>query len=240
MKGSAPMYSSLPTSLVGTDSQLRQNSSINQIYTLMTAGLLVTGAVAGYTANSPTLLSLLFGNPFVIWILFILEIGMVIGLNAAINRLSPMVASGLFLAYSVINGLTLASIFLMYTNDSIASIFFITAAMFGIMSVYGSVTKRDLTQIGNLLGMALLGFVIASVVNFFVQSTVLYWIMTYLGVLIFVGLIATDTQKMKRLIAQANDDTSTRRIAIVGALMLYLDFLNLFLLLLRVSGRRRE
>jgi len=232
--------SSLPTPIMSADAQLRQSSITSQVYAWMTAGLLVTGAVATATANSPMLLNLIFGNPFAIWILFIIEIGMVLGLSAAISRLSPGAATALFLAYSAVNGLTLASIFLIYTSASIASTFFITAAMFGVMSVYGYVTKRDLTRLGNLLVMGLIGFVIASVVNLFLQSAALYWIVTYAGILIFVGLIASDTQKIKRLSQQATDDSSARRIAILGSLMLYLDFINLFLLLLRIFGGRRD
>jgi FtsH-binding integral membrane protein len=230
----------IPTRIVNADAQLRQSSIISQVYAWMTAALLVTGAVAASTANSPALMNLIFGNPFAIWILFIAEIGMVIGLSAAINRLSPGAATTLFLAYSVVTGLTLSSIFLVYTSASIASTFFITAAMFGIMSLYGYVTQRDLTRLGNLLVMALLGFFIASIVNFFLQSAALYWIVTYAGILIFVGLIASDTQKIKRLGQQATDDSSVRRIAILGSLMLYLDFINLFLLLLRLFGSRRD
>jgi FtsH-binding integral membrane protein len=232
--------SSLPTPIMSADAQLRQSSITSQVYAWMTAGLLVTGAVAASTANSPALLNLIFGNSFTIWILFIIEIGMVIGLSAAINRLSPGAATALFLTYSAVNGLTLASIFLVYTSASIASTFFITAAMFGVMSVYGYVTKRDLTRLGNLLVMGLIGFLIASIANFFLQSAALYWIVTYAGILIFVGLIASDTQKIKRLSQQATDDSSVRRIAILGSLMLYLDFINLFLLLLRIFGGRRD
>ena len=232
--------SSLPTPIMSADAQLRQSSITSQVYAWMTAGLLVTGAVATATANSPALLNLIFGNPFAIWILFIVEIGMVIGLSAAINRLSPGAATALFLAYSAVNGLTLASIFLIYTSASIASTFFITASMFGVMSAYGYVTKRDLTRLGNLLVMGLIGFVIASIVNLFLQSAALYWIVTYAGILIFVGLIASDTQKIKQLSQQATDDSSARRIAILGSLMLYLDFINLFLLLLRIFGGRRD
>lgn len=232
--------SSLPTPIMSADAQLRQSSITSQVYAWMTAGLLVTGAVAAYTANSPALLNLIFGNSFTIWILFIIEIGMVIGLSAAINRLSPGAATALFLTYSAVNGLTLASIFLVYTSASIASTFFITAAMFGVLSLYGYVTKRDLTRLGNLLVMGLIGFLIASIANFFLQSAALYWIVTYAGILIFVGLIASDTQKIKRLSQQATDNSSVRRIAILGSLMLYLDFINLFLLLLRIFGGRRD
>src|ERR1700710_869820 len=133
----------LPTSTLSADAQLRQSSIISQVYAWMTAGLLVTGAVAAYTANSPLLLNLIFGNPYAIWILFIVEIGMVFGLSAGIGRLAPGVATALFLAYSAINGLTLSVIFLAYTNTSIAGTFFITAMMFGVMSLYGYTTKRD-------------------------------------------------------------------------------------------------
>jgi FtsH-binding integral membrane protein len=205
----------------------------------MTAGLLVTGAVAAYTANSLALLNLIFGNPFAIWILFIAQIGMVIGLSAGIGRLATGVAAALFLLYSALNGLTLAAIFLVYTRESIAWTFFITAGTFGVMSLVGYTTKRDLTRIGSLLFMALIGLVLASIVNLFLRSSGLYWIITYAGVLIFIGLIAWDTQKIKRLSTQATDDVSARRIALLGSLMLYLDFINLFLFMLRIFGRRR-
>jgi FtsH-binding integral membrane protein len=228
----------MPTPVVSADAQLRQSSIISQVYAWMTAGLLVTGAVAAYTANSLWLLQLIFGNPFGIWVLFIAQIAMVLGLSAGIGRLAPTVATGLFIAYAALNGLTMASIFLVYTRTSIASTFFITAATFAAMSMYGYVTKRDLTKMGSLLFMALIGLILASLVNFFLKSTALYWIITYAGVLIFVGLIAWDTQKIKRLSVQATDDTSARRIAILGSLMLYLDFINLFLFLLRIFGRR--
>jgi FtsH-binding integral membrane protein len=228
----------MPSPVVSADAQLRQSSIINQVYAWMTAGLLVTGAVAAYTANSLWLLQLIFGNPFGIWVLFIAQIAMVLGLSAGIGRLAPATATALFIAYAALNGLTMASIFLVYTRTSIASTFFITAATFAAMSMYGYVTKRDLTKMGSLLFMALIGLILASLVNFFLKSTALYWIITYAGVLIFIGLIAWDTQKIKRLSVQATDDTSARRIAILGALMLYLDFINLFLFLLRIFGRR--
>lgn len=228
----------VPTPIVSADAQLRQSSIINQVYAWMTAGLMVTGAVAAYTANSAVLLNLIFGNPFGIWVLFIAQIAMVIGLSAGIGRLAPATATALFVGYAALNGLTLASIFLVYTRASIASTFFITAATFALMSFYGYVTKRDLTRMGSLLFMALIGLVLASLVNFFLRSTGLYWIITYAGVLIFIGLVAWDTQKIKNLSRQATDDTSARRIAILGSLMLYLDFVNLFLFLLRIFGRR--
>jgi uncharacterized protein len=162
----------------------------------------------------------------------------VLGLSAGIGRLAPTTASALFIVYAALNGLTMAAIFLVYTRTSIASTFFITASTFGVMSLYGYTTKRDLTKMGSLLFMALIGLILASLVNFFLKSTALYWIITYAGVLIFVGLIAWDTQKIKRLSTQATDETSGRRIAIIGSLMLYLDFINLFLFLLRIFGKR--
>jgi FtsH-binding integral membrane protein len=229
----------MPAPVVSADAQLRQSSIISRVYAWMTAGLLVTGAVAAYTAQSQWLLQLIFGNPFGIWVLFIAQIAMVISLSAGIGRLAPATATALFLAYAALNGLTMASIFLVYTSESIASTFFITATTFGVMSVYGYVTKRDLTKMGSLLFMALIGLILASLVNFFLKSTTLYWIITYAGVLIFVGLIAWDTQKIKQLSTQATDETSAHRLAILGSLMLYLDFINLFLFMLRIFGRRR-
>jgi uncharacterized protein len=230
----------MPTPVVSADAQLRQSSIINQVYAWMTAGLLVTGAVAAYTAQSALLLQLIFGNPFGIWVLFIAQIAMVIGLSAGISRLAPTVATALFIGYAALNGLTMASIFLVYTRASIASTFFITAATFALMSFYGYVTRRDLTRMGSLLFMALIGLILASLVNFFLKSAALYWIITYAGVLIFVGLTAYDTQRLKMIAIQtAHDPRMAARYAVNGALTLYLDFINLFLLLLRIMGNRR-
>jgi FtsH-binding integral membrane protein len=213
---------------------------MSQVYAWMTAGLLVTGAVAAYTANSPSVLNLIYGNPITIWILFIAQIGMVVGLSAAIGRLAPGTAIALFIAYAALNGLTLSGIFLVYTRASIAQSFFATAATFGVMSLYGYTTKRDLSTIGNILFMALIGFFIGTIINIFWANSALYWILTYLGIAIFIGLTAWDTQQIKRMSQQARDETSARRVAILGALKLYLDFINLFLLLLRIFGRRHD
>ncbi len=229
-----------PTPLVGADAQLRQSSFLGQVYAWMTAGLLVTSAVASYTASAPSVLNLIYGNPFTIWILFIAQIGVVIGLSAAIDRLTPSAATALFVAYAALNGLTLSAIFLVYTFTSIAQAFLATAATFGVMSLYGATTKRDLSTAGNLLVMALIGFVIGSIINLFWANSALYWVLTYLGIAVFIGLTAWDTQQIKRMSEQAQDDTSARQLAIFGALKLYLDFINLFLLLLRVFGSRDE
>jgi len=229
-----------PTPLAGADAQLRQRSILGQVYAWMTAGLLVTSAVASYAASAPSVLNVLYGNPFTIWVLFIAQIGLVIGLSAALDRLAPAVAAALFIAYAALNGLTLSAIFLVYTYTSITQAFLATAATFGVMSLYGSITKRDLSTAGNLLVMALIGFLIGSLVNLFWANSALYWVLTYLGIAIFIGLTAYDTQQIKQLIQQAQDDTSVRRVAIVGALKLYLDFINLFVLFLRVFASRDE
>jgi uncharacterized protein len=229
-----------PTPLMNADAQLRQRNILGQVYAWMTAGLLVTSAVASYTARAPSVLNLLYGNPFAIWLLFILQIGLVIGLSAAIDRLGPLAATALFIAYAALNGLTLSAIFLVYTSTSIAQAFLATAATFLVMSLYGSITKRDLSTAGNLLVMALIGFFVGSIVNLFWANSALYWVLTYLGIAIFIGLTAYDTQQVKQIIQQAQDDTTARRLAIISALKLYLDFINLFVLLLRIFGSRDE
>jgi hypothetical protein len=218
-------------------SDVRQRSIMAQVYAWMTAGLLTTGAVAMLTASTG-LADLLFSTPL-FFVLFLVEIGLVWFLSARIMRLAPATATALFLVYSLINGLTLSVIFLAYTQASIASTFFITGGTFGLMSVYGYTTKRDLTRVGSLLVMALIGFLLASIVNIFLASSALYWILTYAGIAIFVGLTAWDTQKIRRLSSSVSSESDGHRVAIIGALMLYLDFVNLFLLLLRLFGRRR-
>jgi len=229
-----------PTPLVGADAQLRQSSILGQVYAWMTAGLLVTSAVAAYAASTPIVLNLIYGNPVTIWLLFLAQIGLVIGLSAAIDRLTPLTAVALFVTYAALNGLTLSAIFLVYTSTSIAQAFVATAATFGVMSLYGATTKRDLSTAGNLLVMALIGFFIGSLINIFWANSALYWVLTYLGIAVFIGLTAWDTQQIKRLIQQAHDDTTAQRLAIIGALKLYLDFINLFVLLLRIFGSPRE
>jgi FtsH-binding integral membrane protein len=164
----------------------------------------------------------------------------VIALSAAIERLTPLAAVALFIGYAALNGLTLSAIFLVYTYTSIAQAFLATAATFGVMSLYGSTTKRDLSTAGNLLVMALIGLLIGSIINLFWANSAFYWLLTYLGIAVFIGLTAWDTQQIKRLSQQALDDTTARRVAIIGALKLYLDFINLFLLLLRIFGSRRD
>jgi uncharacterized protein len=211
----------------------------NNVYAWMSAGLALTAVVAWYVSTNQALLAWVFGTG--IWIaLLIAQLVLVFTISAAVNRLSPSAATALFLLYAALNGLTLSIIFLAYTGSSIAGTFFATAGTFGAVSVYGFVTKRDLTRLGSLLFMALIGLIIASVVNIFWANSTLYWIITYAGVAIFVGLTAYDTQRLREIaIATANDPRMAARYAINGALTLYLDFINLFLLLLRLMGDRR-
>ncbi len=219
-----------------------QASFINKVYMWMCGALLITGFVALRTISSESLMGALFGSgsmmPF--YVLIFAELGLVWWLSASIDKMSSGLATALFILYSALNGLTLAVVFLLYTKASIASTFFVTAGTFGVMSAYGYFTKKDLTSWGNLLFMALIGFIIASIVNIFLQSSFFYWLITYAGILIFVGLTAYDTQKIKKMSLGLDADSEAgKKGAIMGALMLYLDFINLFLLLLRVLGNRR-
>jgi len=210
-----------------------------KVYTWMTIALVLTGLTALYVASSPALINAIFSNNILFFGLIIGELLLVGSLVGWINRMSSQTAMAIFVGYSVLNGLTLSMIFIIYTAGSIASTFFVTAGTFGLMSLYGYLTKSDLTKIGNILVMALIGIVLASLVNMFLKSEMLYWIVTYVGVLVFVGLIAYDTQKIKKMSAFTIDGTEEQQKgAIVGALTLYLDFINLFLLLLRILGRR--
>lgn len=217
-----------------------QASFINKVYGWMCLALALTGFVAMRTASSEVMLSLVFGSRFGFLGLIIFELGIVWWISSSIQKISSNLAIGLFLLYSAINGLTLSVLFLAYTSASIASTFFVTAGTFGVMSAYGYFTKQDLTSWGNLLFMALIGLIIASVVNIFWNNSFLYWIVTYAGVLIFVGLTAYDTQKIKEMsIKMEIESEEGRKGAIMGALALYLDFINMFIFLLRIFGNRR-
>lgn len=216
------------------------NEFIRSVYNWMGLGLATTAIVSLFTASSPTLLNLIFGNQLVFFGLIICELLLVVGLSGAINRLQASTAALMFFIYSALNGVTLAVIFLAYTRASIASTFFVTAGTFGAMSIYGYTTKRDLTSWGSFLFMGLIGIVIASLVNFFLHSEAIYWVVTYCGIFVFVGLTAYDTQKIKEMAYQGfTDNEMQRKGAVLGALRLYLDFINLFLMLLRIFGRRR-
>jgi len=212
----------------------------SQVYLLMTLGLAVTAIVAAWVSVTPSLLRLIYSNWWVSIGLMVAQIALVIVLSAAITRLSTGVGVALFLAYAALLGVSLSAILLYYTQATITLTFLITAGTFGMMSIFGFVTKRDLTKLGNLMIMLLIGLILGSVVNIFLRSSAVYWILTYVGVGIFVGLIAYDTQKIKQLAAVSlNTGKGRGAIVVMGALKLYLDFINLFLLLLRIFGRQR-
>ncbi len=213
---------------------------MRKVYVWMTLALIITGVTAYGVANSPGVINAIYSNSAVMWGLIIAELALVIGISAAINRLSLATATLLFVLYSAINGVVLSSIFLVYTTSSIASVFFITAGTFAVMAFVGYTTKADLTSLGKILLMALIGLIIASLVNvFFLKSTGFDLIVSYVGVLIFVGLTAYDSQKIKQMLMMAPDaGESSQKLALLGALSLYLDFINLFIYLLRILGKR--
>jgi FtsH-binding integral membrane protein len=211
-----------------------------KVYGWMGVGLIITGLVALYTASSEQLLSIITSSKWMFIGLIVLELVAVGVLVSLINKLSASMATVVFIAYAILNGLTMSFIFKIYTEASIASTFFVTAGTFAVMSAYGYFTKTDLTKLGNLMIMGVIGLIIASLANFFMKSETLYWITTYIGVLIFVGLTAADTQKIKRMNIIGNEGSDEdHKEAIMGALTLYLDFINLFLYLLRIFGRRK-
>lgn len=222
------------------DKAQAQATFISKVYAWMSAALLVTGITAMMTASNEALMNIIFSSTYVFYALIIGEIALVWYLSSRIQSMSAQTATYLFIAYSVLNGLTLSVIFVVYTGASIATTFFISAGTFTIMSAYGYYTKRDLTSIGRILTMALIGIIIASIVNMFVESTMTAKIINYVGVLIFVGLTAYDTQKLKEIYAGDSGSEEFRKLSIMGALTLYLDFINLFLLLLRILGGRKD
>jgi FtsH-binding integral membrane protein len=224
-----------------TLAQVRINEFIRSVYNWMAIGLGLTGFVAFYVSNSETLLKLIFGNQFIFFGLIIGELVLVFTISARVHKMQASTATSLFVLYAVLNGATLSAIFLIYTRSSITSTFFICAATFISSSIYGMVTKRDLTSMGQFMFMGLIGIVIASVVNLFVHSSGMSLIVSYIGVIVFVGLTAYDTQKLRTMALsqpEGLDSGTVRKGAILGALALYLDFINLFLMLLRILGNR--
>lgn len=214
---------------------------LRRVYVWMALGLLVTAITAAFVSVSP-LFQILAGQPLIFFGLMIAELGLVIGLSWGINRISPGIATLLFLVYAVLNGLTFSVLFVVYTLGSVAQTFLATAALFGVMSILGYTTKMDLSKLGSFLFMGLIGLIIAMLVNLFWTNTVLGWIVTFTGILLFLGLTIYDTQRIKRMTAaglQAGDENIQARMGILGALSLYLDFINLFLFILRLTGRRR-
>lgn len=207
----------------------------------MAAALTLTGITAYFLSNSYDFMYFLYEHPGMLWIAMFAQLGVVIWLSARVMRMSMGTATLLFILYSVLTGVTFTTIFLAFDLGTIASTFFVTAGTFFAMSVVGYVTKMDLSRVGNVLIMMLIGLIIATIVNIFVASTTLYWIITYAGVIIFVGLIAYDTQKLKQIFYEyGSNDEMGQKLALYGALTLYLDFINLFLFLLRIFGGSRD
>ena len=214
---------------------------MRKVYTWMTLALVITGVTAWGVAHSPAILQMIMTNKILFFGILIGELALVWGVSAAINRLSLTTATLLFVLYSVLNGVTMSFIFLAYTYESVTSVFLITAGTFAAMAFFGYFTKTDLSSIGRILFMALIGLIIATIVNIFVKSSGFGMILNYLGVLIFVGLTAWDTQKIKNMLSMAEDTGETaQKVALMGALSLYLDFINLFIHLLRIMGNSRS
>ncbi len=230
-------------SVTRSSSEILVNAFVRSVYNWMAVGLFLTGVVSFYVASSETIMRFIFGNSMVFFILILAELGLVFSISGMINKISAGTATSLFVLYSALNGVTLSFIFLAYTSTSIASTFFICGGTFVACSIYGWTTKKDLTSIGGFLMMGLIGIIIASLVNIFIRSSAMNMIISYIGVIVFVGLTAYDTQKLKNMaITQpaGADEAVVRKGAILGALSLYLDFINLFLMLLRIFGQGRD
>ena len=214
---------------------------MRKVYLWMTLALMITGITAAGVANSPNILALIYSSQVVMWGIIIAEFGLVIYISARLEKLSLSTATTLFALYSILNGVMLSSIFLLYSTAIISKVFFITAGTFGVTALYGYATKKDLSSLGNILFMALIGLVIATIVNVFMKSAMFDLILSYVGVIIFVGLTAWDSQKIKHMMmVQQDADESAQKLALIGALSLYLDFINLFLYLLRIFGRSND
>jgi len=218
-------------------SRERTSDALWVTYRWMTLGLATTGVVALLVAHSPAALALLLGNRLLFYVLLFGQLGLVVALSAAATRVSTAAAAAMFFAYAALTGVTFSTLFLVYTATSIAATFFVTAGSFAALSFFGTVTRRDLSAVGRFGFFALIGLVLASIVNIFLHSTGLEWLITLAGVLIFAGLTAYDTQRLKNLFASGEVHAN---LPLVGALTLYLDFINMFLFLLRLFGRRRD
>jgi hypothetical protein len=223
--------------------QVKVNSFIRSVYNWMAIGLALTAGTSFYVVNSETLLQIIFGNSLVFFGLIIGELALVFYLSARIQKIKASTATSLFVLYSILNGATLAAVFMRFTGASIMSTFLTCALTFAACSVYGMVTKRDLTSMGGFLMMGLFGIIIASVLNMFIASPGMSKVIAYVGVLVFVGLTAYDTQKLKEMALTQPADASgamVRKGAIIGALRLYLDFINMFIMLLQIFGVSRD
>jgi len=217
----------------------RVGAFLSRVYGWMFAGLLITAVTAFVVASSPALIAAVILNRLVFWALIIAQLGLVFYLSARVEKIAPVTAAGLFVLYSALTGVTSSVILLVYTGASIVSTFIITAGMFGTMAVFGTVTKRSLAGWGQFLFMGLIGIIIASIVGFFFQSDAMQFVISVVGVVVFTGLTAYDAQRLKHM-AVALPDGRVGAYAVVGALSLYLDFINLFFFILRLSGGRRD
>jgi FtsH-binding integral membrane protein len=232
-----------PASIPQQRTEVLINDYVRSVYNWMCIGLALTGGLALYVSSTETLFRFVFGNRLIFFGLIIVELAMVFSISGMINRMSAATATTLFVIYSALNGVTLSVIFLAYTRSSIVSTFFICSATFLACSIYGWTTKRDLTSWGGFLTMGLIGIIIASLVNIFIRSGAVSILVSYIGVIVFVGLTAYDTQKLKNMALTQPADLDgavVRKGAILGALSLYLDFINLFLMLLRIFGTSRD
>jgi FtsH-binding integral membrane protein len=232
-----------PVSVPKPTAEVLVNDYVRSVYNWMCIGLALTGFVAYYVSTNETILKIIMSNSLVLFGLIIAQLGLVFSIAGMVNRMSAGTATALFVIYAALNGVLFSFIFIVYTRASIFSTFFICAGTFLACSIYGWTTKRDLTSLGGFLFMGLIGIIIASVVNWFIRSSAMSMIVSYIGVFVFVGLTAYDTQKIKKMaLAQPAglDGAVIRKGAILGALSLYLDFINLFLMLLRIFGQSRD
>ena len=236
------MYENYAPYTVGADSIEAVNALFRKVYQFMAMGLILTALAAYLTASSPFMINLLYTSSAPMIIIAVAEIGLVIWLSAGINKLSAGGARNIFFVYSILNGLLCSSVLLVYTGESVAKAFLSTAGMFGVMSVYGLYTQRDLTSMGSFLRMGLFGLIIAMVINLFMRSSAMELYISIFGIIIFLGLTAWDTAKIKAIASSydTRDGEFTGKIAVIGALSLYLDFINIFLYLLRLFGRERN
>jgi FtsH-binding integral membrane protein len=226
-----------------TQVQVRVNSFVRTVYNWMAIGLAITGFTAYAVANSPDVQRVIFGSSIVFFGLIIGQLALVFMISGRIHKMQASTATALFVVYSALNGATLSAVFLAYAASTITSTFFVCSATFVACSIYGYTTRRDLTSMGGFMTMGLIGIVIASLINMFFQSNAVSTIISYVGVLVFVGLTAYDTQDIKNMALAQPDDIdagAVRKGAILGALKLYLDFINLFLMLLRIFGSSRD
>lgn len=217
-----------------------KNTFLSRVYGWMTLALVISGVTAFLAATNETIIRLTIGNGFGFLILAVAELALVWWLTASIHKISSGAAFFAFILYSVLNGVTLSSIFLVYKIESIFMVFFISAGMFAAMAVYGTVTKSSLSSFGKYFAMALVGIIIASLVNFLLRSPMLDWFLSIITVVLFTGLTAYDAQKMLAVSNNASDDEVFKKASVIGALELYLDFINIFLAMLRLFGRRRN